>query len=521
MKHNRNIVLIIIALIINSCQLESELYDVISAESFPKTEEDVKAAVTAVYNTFKSDVGILSCAGWDGALIPAEMSTDIGQCAWGDTFWGQVLYQNWWPEPVGVAAITAQCFWYYSRISAATLTLYRIEQVNMDANRKARYIAEVKACRAWLAYILFDLYGPIPIATLEQLLANDDQLIIPRPTEEFMVKFIEDGMSEAIPELPYRYDKADYGRITKGLCQMILLKLYMKQHEWTKAIEIARELMKPEYGYRLYPRSSGGYPALFTLAAEQDNEIIYAVPNSTAFPNAWYPHVVAPTYPLNNEAIQKWGGYKMTWEFYWTFERGDERTTRLIAEYTGKDGLPYNEKLRGTITDLKLGVLPIKYEEDPASTGTDNQIDWIVYRYADVLLLLAEALNRANGGPTDEAFDLLNQVRRRAGLQDAVPSANFTVTTVKGTTLRPVTLSYDLTTMEGFNEFILAERGHELWFEGCRRQDLIRHGKYYEVIQKKNGYREGMSSEGRQYYPIPSWIILEGKGIILQNDPYK
>ena len=333
--------------------------------------------------------------------------------------------------------------------------------------------------------------------------------------------FIEDGMSEAIPELPYRYDKADYGRITKGLCQMILLKLYMKQHEWTKAIEIARELMKPEYGYRLYPRSSGGYPALFTIAAEQDNEIIYAVPNSTAFPNAWYPHVVAPTYPLNNEAIQKWGGYKMTWEFYWTFERGDERTTRLIAEYTGKDGLPYNEKLRGTITDLKLGVLPIKYEEDPASTGTDNQIDWIVYRYADVLLLLAEALNRANGGPTDEAFDLLNQVRRRAGLQDAVPSANFTVTTVKGTTLRPVTLSYDLTTMEGFNEFILAERGHELWFEGCRRQDLIRHGKYYEVIQKKNGYREGMSSEGRQYYPIPSWIILEGKGIILQNDPYK
>jgi starch-binding outer membrane protein, SusD/RagB family len=231
--------------------------------------------------------------------------------------------------------------------------------------------------------------------------------------------------------------------------------------------------------------------------------------------------VVAPSYPLKNKAIQKWGGYKMTWKFYHTFERGDERLTRLIASYAGEDGLPYNEVLTGSESDLKLGVLPIKYEEDPASIGTNNQIDWIVYRYADVLLLLAEALNRQNGGPTDECFNLVNQVRSRAGLTDAYRTNQFIVTTVKGSVLRPVTITYDLTTMEGFNEFVLAERGHELWFEGCRRQDLIRHGKYFEAVKNKVGFREGMSSEGRNHYPIPSWIIREGKGLIIQNDPYK
>lgn len=520
MKKIINHLLLLILLSSSSCSLDSEIYDIISQESFPKTENDVRAAVTAVYTTFKSDVGLLSPS-WDAYQIPTEMSTDIGQCSWGDAFWGQIMYQNWWPEPNGMAPISAQCFWYYSRISRATLTMYRIKDVVMDEKLKKRYMAEIMAARSWLSFILYDLYGPIPIATLEQLLQNNDKLILPRLSEEEMVKYIIDGMNAAIPDLPYHYDDANYGRFTKGLCYMVLLKLYMNQHDWTNAISTARELMKPEYGYRLFPRSQGGYPGLFTLKAERDAEIIYSVPNSSEFPNAWFPLVVAPSYPLNNSAIQKWGGYKMTWDFYYKFERGDERLTRLIASYTGKDGLPYNEVLTGSESDLKLGVLPIKYEEDPASIGTDNQIDWIVYRYADVLLLLSEALNRQNGSPTPECFDLLNQVRERAGLPPASKVANYIVTTVKGSSLRPVKLTYNLTTMDGFNEFLLAERGHELWFEGCRRQDLIRHGKYFEAVRKKIGYREGMSSENRKYYPIPSWIIQEGKGIITQNEPYK
>ena len=66
---------------------------------------------------------------------------------------------------------------------------------------------------------------------------------------------------------------------------------------------------------------------------------------------------------------------------------------------------------------LLKGALPVKYGEDPDATGESSQVDWIVYRYADVLTLLAEAIVRQGNAVTTEAVDLLNQVHTRAGLR--------------------------------------------------------------------------------------------------------
>lgn len=142
--------------------------------------------------------------------------------------------------------------------------------------------------------------------------------------------------------------------------------------------------------------------------------------------------------------------------------------------------------------------MPVKYGEDPAATGEESQIDWIVYRYADVLTLLAEAIVRDGNAVTNEAVDLLNRVHTRAKLDEYQMS--------------------DFTYVDDFLEKVLEERGHELWFEGARRTDLIRYGKYIEYAKK---YRGSVTAKDyMNVMPLPQSVINEGKGVVLQNPGY-
>ena len=156
---------------------------------------------------------------------------------------------------------------------------------------------------------------------------------------------------------------------------------------------------------------------------------------------------------------------------------------------------------------MTYGAVALKYGIDPQMQGGMSHNDIVVYRYSDVLLSLAELIVR-NGGPVSgEATDLVNRVRTRAGLGNLDATA----------TASP----------EAFLDAILLERGHEFWFEGLRRQDLIRYGKYVEYandrIDKIN------ASEGRGYFnvddshnrmPIPADFINESKSAIKQNPLY-
>lgn len=140
----------------------------------------------------------------------------------------------------------------------------------------------------------------------------------------------------------------------------------------------------------------------------------------------------------------------------------------------------------------------MKYGEDPNATGEESEIDWIVFRYADVLTLKAEALARAANAITQEAVDALNEVHQRAGL--------------------PAYKLSDFASVDAFLETVLLERGKELWFEGARRTDLIRYGKYIEYAKMYKG-----STTAKDYMtlmPLPQSVIDESKGKIAQNPGY-
>ena len=115
-------------------------------------------------------------------------------------------------------------------------------------------------------------------------------------------------------------------------------------------------------------------------------------------------------------------------------------------------------------------------------------------RYAEVLLSFAEAENELNG-PNAEAVRALKQVTDRAGVEiPATATAN----------------------KEAFRNYLLLERGHELFGEGVRRQDLIRHGVYIKLARE----RGNNAQDYQVLFPIPQFAITESNGILEQNPGY-
>jgi hypothetical protein len=229
--------------------------------------------------------------------------------------------------------------------------------------------------------------------------------------------------------------------------------------------------------------------------------------------------VLPSDYPTGLAAFDHYNYFRAMWWFAHSFEEGDERGQApvLITEYEGKDA--NNNPVHRTETSdlnvdtyLKWGALPMKYEVDPNAVGSLSNVDYIIYRYADALTLLAEAIVRnggsySNNAAPDGALYLLNRVRVRGFGGDA--SKAYTPGSVRG--------------RRDFLDKLMMERAWELYWEnGSRRQDLIRDGKYVERIRYKAAHmgEQTLVNDAYVRFPVPQFVINEGKGIILQNAGY-
>lgn len=478
---------------LSSClNLEPEMYNVINPGIYPVNEADANSlVVSAAYGTFTSNwySGMFNTA--NGIQICSDMTTDLATCQWGESGWGP-LYNHIWTPNYNYVSLP---YGYSKGFSKMILAEDRIKDVPMPDVNKKWLNAELHLGKGWLGYLLYDYYGPVPVPSMTELSNPLAEIIIPRPTKEWMVNFIETELKASL-DLPATYAKADpkYGRFTRGLAYTLLMKLYMHEKEWAKAEAAGRELMKPEYGYDLVHTS---YADIFTLENEKNVEIIFACQEDRSVSQQmFHAHVLSSQYLTKNPNIQKWGGFRVPWEFYNTYEEKDKRLEVLVGSFMGTDGVLYDQSTRYTTDVLRMGALPVKYGEDPVAIGEESQVDWVVYRYADVLTLLSEAIVRQEG-VTLEAIDLLNRVRTRAGL-DA-----YTMDDIAGT--------------DDFLEKLLLERGHEFFFEGVRRSDLIRHGKYIEYARKRGSVT---TKDEFVLMPIPQSVINEGKGIVTQNPGY-
>ena len=503
-------------LMLAGCELEYVEYGKIEASSFPKTEEEAKTLVNYMYHYFIRN--------WEGIFNAALMSdavTDNFECAWGSSTWGGYLYNYYEANaslyhggPTDTYAYPS-VYEYVSLLSTMILNIDRLSGVEFDEALKNRYIGELKCGLGWLGFMLYDLYGPVPIPTLE-ILKNPllgGGIVLERVSEEEMQAFIETNLKEAAAALPYSYysthensySAEDYGRFTKGLANFVLLKYYMLMRRWDEAEAMGRELLNPDYGYRLM----SNYNDLYTLANEHNAESIFSGWATTTDHHEWLACSMTGDFDAGGLDLQRWGGYKMPWPFYETYDPNDRRLERVIAEYIDVNGVLHNkatDRDGGTVGQLYKGAMPLKYDWTSGASGAICAIDFVVYRYADALTLLSEAIVRNGGAVTSEAVALLNQVRTRA-----LPEKPYAMT--------------DFPSVEIFLSELLAERGREFYMEGVRRQDLIRHDKFIEFAIAKNKYagqptRQLETPEGALKYKrfaIPMYHITNSKGYIQQN----
>ena len=498
MKNNINklrlLSLILIAGIVSiftSCkkELESKLYSQLTPENFYKSEADANAALITLYVPFTSNWDHAIPGGQGGryaGFYNADIKTYLlRSIACTDEFgidWDANLTNFTWGANTW-SGTGDPTYYEISYVARATQIIDDISKTTLADATKKTYIAQAKTLRAWIMYILYDFYGPVNAKTDPATLIDSAQMA--RPTAEAYCGQIEKDLTEALPDLKDKYnaDAANWGRVSKGVARMVLLKLYMQNKQWAKAEAVGKDIIGMGYSLLTGPT---GYASIFTTKA--NNELIYAVPANDATPNFWAQEVLPSNFKSATGIPARstgWGGGYMPWTFYDKYEAGDLRKTTIIDNY-----IKTNNSASNRANGLR-GAIPLKYTA-VTGNGPGFPTDVVVFRYAEVLLSVAEAINEQRG-PAD-AYQYVNQVRSRAGV-----------------------LGFSGMTAADFRTALLDERGRELYSEGTRRQDLIRNGTFISnaIARGKTNAQPYMT-----VYPIPNAVILAGKGVIIQNPNY-
>ena len=450
-----------LALAATSCDfLNEDLKGSYSSENYYTTAGKAEMAVNAVYNSLYGNT--LWIFG-DVASDDAVKGGNAGDQAEIDNI------DKFNPTPDNGCLST---FWQnsYETISRANNVITYVPNVDMDAATKERYIAEAKFFRAWAYFNLVNIFGQVPLKLKPQ--NTSDAIHVGLSSVEKIYTQIETDLSEAAPKLPTTYS-SEAGRVTQGAAYAMLAKVRLFRKDWSGAVEAITDFDLIKNVYEL----EANYADLFKAGAENSTESVlslrYINNNETSIGNnlnVWF-----------SPAAE--GGYYFDAPTQAYVDCFDELTTegetdpRLDASI-GREGQPwFNGTTFSSAWSEATGYLVKKYNEDISEEFAKSQstVPQHLIRYADVLLIKAEALNESNA--TSDAAVELNKVRARAGL--AATTA---------------------TTQAEMREAIRKERRKELGFEFHRFFDVMRYGKEYAEKVLGSDFKW---SEPRFYFPIP------------------
>ena len=376
-------------------------------------------------------------------------------------------------------------------------TLEKASEDVLSKEKKNSLLGEARLCRGMMLYYLMHIYGPVPVIINPEDVFNEEALgNTVRPTLTEMCEWITDDLDFAANNAPET--TLEKGRYTRDYARFCLMRHCLNEGGYMdgyyqKALDMY-EALKGKYS--LFKSGSNPYTDLFKNANKFNNEIIMAVscdPNADGNPKNGNANVLSwlvvpneasamdptgnrtPFYPQNGG----WNAfYNVAPKFYNTFEKDDLRKEAILTEYWTKDGIKVTKNDIGVKWD---GFICNKF---PVETpGTFQGTDIPLARWADVLLMYAEAEVRlSKAAPTAGAISAVNEVRNRAGL------GNLS--------------SDDISSADAFLTAILKERGHELFYEGCRKIDLIRFNRYARETAGMKG-----TVPTKQYMPLPNYAV--------------
>lgn len=365
---------------------------------------------------------------------------------------------------------------HYRLINQCNTVLSRIPSVSFsDATQKDQLIGEAKFLRALAYFNLVRVYGDGPLVTTA--ISGADAYQVNRSPVADIYTQIGADLTDASAKLPVSYTGASIGRATKGAAATLLGKVYLTQKQYDKAAQTLKTVIDAGT-YSLLPT----YASVFLDANAQNKESIFEVAYKASSQGEGSNY--ATNFSPKRGAVYVTGqgsgqGYnRPTQNMIAAYESGDLRKSVSLSE-TWTDGKQvYNDPY------VKKQFIT------PLATAYDGDGNWIVLRYADVLLMYAEALNEQ--GQTSQALPFLNQVRTRAGLTERT-----------GLSQADARLALE------------QERRVELAFEGHRWFDLVRTGRALTVM-KATGKTV---SERDLLFPIPQQQI-DINPLLKQNTGY-
>lgn len=470
----------------SSCSdfLEQNPQTDLSENNFYKTADDILSAVNGAYSSLQEgDI-------YGNWYVFGEIPSDNTR----NQLSGSVTTQNEFDQfYIDTQNSMIANFWKaaYKVINRTNTILGRIDGIEINTELANRYKLECKFIRALMYFNLVRVYGDVPLV-LKEISISESYDILREPKENVYNQIIAD-LKEA-QDLPVSYSTAEDGRATQGAAKALLANVYMTLHKYAEAETILAEIINSGR-YSLLENTPGslnidGYKNVFSPVNHNSKEGIFEIQflKGGYGEGSNYANNFAPENSGTNVvAVGGTGGNNIPeMDIYNAYEEGD-----LRRDFSMSLGYYDNRKNNEWVESRYVcKFMDVPYQNNDASNN------YPVIRYADVILMYAEALNQ--NGKTAEACKYLNMTRRRGfGYQTTETS--------------PVDLQ--TTDKAQFALMVEQERRVELAFENHRWFDLIRTGRAVEVMRSK-----GFSlNETNLICPIPQKQI-DVNPKLTQND---
>jgi hypothetical protein len=421
-------------------------------EEYYNTPAEVEAGLAAIYSPLRGRMS----GWWIGVL---ESHTE-----WGSGMTGSANFDSF-RSMQGLSAVGASRviqFWdsFYQAIRNANLVIKNTpESTVLSQGEIDKYVAEARFMRAFTYFQLVRAWGGVPIYTEQNM---DQTTGVAKSTQAQVYELITSDLEYAEIHLP---DNAPLlGKPSKWAAKTVLADVYLFQERYAEASETAKEVIESDK-YALEEVSvPDDFNNLFGMTANSPEEIFYLKYNVNSRSQLiLFTHQInTPWFGSNGYGIYYWHDQA---ELYKNWDDNDLRKQHNWYEANNLSspflaGQPFFPNEGVTFLDSK------KYNDPDATIAT---FDLTLYRYADILMIYAEASARANNGPTADGVEKLNMIHRRAyGLSPLAPS--------------PVDYNMADYDLESFIDLIVREHAYEFQMEGKRWFTLKRSGRLSEAM---------------------------------------
>jgi len=489
-----------------------------SAEGFFKTESDLIIGINGVYPIFQGSI-------WGGAFVHIHPHFDAATdnavlcCDWEHGF---TAIARGTMSPTSGGMVNWKYNFGYQGLARINNLLDIIDSntiENLSQENANKWRAELRFLRAFIYSDMVTVYGGVPIVT--SVISNEQAQALTRSSKEEVLTLILEDLNFAASTLNYTPNNGQFGRPTKQAALALKGKILLYNNRWAEAAATFREIIDAE-GANIHLDED--YESLFRGTNEQSKEIFFSIQNLTdaggegSFLQVHYA-------PSNINIGGGWGSFTYT--------------KNLIDDYYMTDGLPISQsplydannflenrdpRLRwsfffpgDTYRDVVLefpvnflvngsavtnpAAVPMasrKWVSETGNTGDSNSpVDLVLIRYADVLLMYAEAQNEAVG-PDGSVYEAVNKIRARANMPDFPQGLD----------------------QGAMRDQIRHERRIEFVLEGSRYFDLLRWRTAEQVIPSLPTLENRRFDPSRNYlWPIPQFA-MDGFSDLEQNPGY-